>query len=115
MQDEITDRVARFERALVAIAAHKPAGALMTNEDEDRAAWVADAVSRYEDRQKLARVKLPSPAVVMAGAPEEVPAKRPRRPRRYRSRKGATAAPETTARPRRGGRPRKTPPAAPEG
>jgi hypothetical protein len=110
-ENEMRERVARFERALVAIAAHKPDGALLTTEDDDRAAWVADAVARYEERQRAARVKLPSPAVVMAGAPGEVPTKRPRRPRRRRSSKVATAA--TTPRPR--GRPRKAPPAAPEG
>jgi hypothetical protein len=96
-EHEMRERVARFERALVAIAAQKPDGALLTTEDEDRAAWVADAVSRYEAQQRTVRPRTPP-------SPEEVPAKRPRRPRRRRSSKAATAAPGPKRRP---GRPRK--------
>ena len=115
MLDEIRDRVARFERALTAIAAHKPAGSHMTTEDEERAAWVADAVERFEARQKLARVKLPSPVVVM-GAPDAPAA--PRRPRRKRKARDVVrrrkpravppvAQPAAVAQPKRRGRPRR--------
>lgn len=98
MHDEIRDRVARYERALFAIAANKPAGMLMTREDEDRAAWVVDAIARYEARQ-VAPAKPPPPSEPV---PEAEAAPTPRRRRRRRA-PGEAPLP-------RGRRPRKTQP-----
>src|SRR5690349_9817014 len=105
MLENVKERSARFEHALLVIVAMKPEGEQITEADYERAATVARMVERFESEQAAARVRLPSPAVVTSGAPG-APAPRPKRA--YRRRK-PRAAPESA--PKRGRPKSATPPA----
>lgn len=101
MVDDITRRVARYEHAIIVIAAMKAEGEALTEADHERAVQVAAMVERYE-----AGLRAPVKPRVEPEARSVAPA--PAHPVRRRRRRRAVAQP--AAAPKRRGRPPKAQP-----